>query len=108
MEDRLVQVPAATRVACLQMTSAHLDTLLDSASRASCFAARSQWERKAAAYAEIFDLLARTAGDTAAGCVLADAARFVHGVMLTAGRGGGRHDRELTAAAAGLPAHWRC
>lgn len=87
MEERLSQVQAATRSACLRMTGTRLEALLDSADRASCLAARSQWGHKAAAYAEIFDLLAEAAGDPAAERALASTARFMHGVMLAAGRG---------------------
>lgn len=87
MDEDLFQVSAATRIACLRMTDAHLKALEDSADRASCLAARSQWERKAVAYAEIFGLLAESARDPAAGRVLANTATFMPSVMLAAGRG---------------------
>ena len=87
MDDALFQVPAATRIACLRMTDARLKAVADSADRASGIAAKSQWGRKAVAYAEIFALLAESADDPAAGRVLADTARSMPGMMLAAGRG---------------------
>jgi DNA-binding FadR family transcriptional regulator len=94
MDDTLFQVSAATRIACLRMTDAHLQAVADSADRAICLPARSQWGRKASAYAEIFALLAESANDPAAGRVdpavgrvLADTATSMRSVMFAAGRG---------------------
>jgi DNA-binding GntR family transcriptional regulator len=68
MELNLIGVQAmAARVACEQMTEVALRALHDSVDRASCLPARPGWERKAAAHAEIFGLLADVAGDRAAG-----------------------------------------
>jgi GntR family transcriptional regulator, transcriptional repressor for pyruvate dehydrogenase complex len=68
MELNLIRVQVmAARVACEQMTEAALLALHDSVDRASCLPARPGWERKAAAHAEIFGLLADVAGDQAAG-----------------------------------------
>ncbi len=68
MELNLIRVQAmAARVACEQMTEAALRVLRDSVDQASCLPARPGWERKAAAHAEIFGLLADVAGDRAAG-----------------------------------------
>jgi DNA-binding GntR family transcriptional regulator len=67
MELNLIRVQAiAARVACEQMTEAALRALRDSVDRASCLPARPGWERKAAAHAEIFGLLADVAGDRTA------------------------------------------
>jgi len=87
MDDAFFQVSAATRIACLRMTDAHLKAVADSADRASSLPARSQWRRKAFAYAEIFALLAESANDPAAGRVLDDTAKSMRSVMLAAGRG---------------------
>jgi len=68
MELNPIRVQAmAARVACEQMTEAALRALRDSVDQASCLPARPGWERKAAAHAEIFGLLADLAGDRAAG-----------------------------------------
>jgi DNA-binding FadR family transcriptional regulator len=68
MELNLIQVQAmAARVAREQMTEAALRALRGSVDQASCLPARPGWERKAAAHAEIFGLLADVAGDRAAG-----------------------------------------
>jgi hypothetical protein len=62
MDEGLIQVQAmATRIACLRMTAQHLTALRDTVERASCLPARSDWDRKAAAHAEIFHLLADAA-----------------------------------------------
>jgi DNA-binding GntR family transcriptional regulator len=64
MDEGLIQVQAmAARVACLRMTAQHLKALQDSVEYASCLPARSQWDRKAAAHAEILPLLADAADD---------------------------------------------
>ncbi len=68
MELNLIPVQAmAARAACQNMTEAGLRALRDSVDRASCLPARPGWERKAAAHAEIFGLLADVAGDRPAG-----------------------------------------
>jgi DNA-binding FadR family transcriptional regulator len=87
MDEGLIQVRAATRTACRQLTATHLKALHDSVDHASCFPARSDWERKAAAHAAIFGLLAEVADDPAVAAVLTGAAGFIGGLMLTAGRG---------------------
>ena len=87
MDDAFSQVPAATRIACLRMTDAHLEAVADSADRASSLPARSQWGRKAFAYAEIFARLAESANDPAAGRVRADPPKSMPSMMLAAGRG---------------------
>jgi DNA-binding FadR family transcriptional regulator len=87
MEEEFFRVQAATHIACLRITDTHRSALRDSADRASCLAPRRGRGRKAAAYAEIFDLLAEAAGDPGARRALAGTARFMHGVMLAAGPG---------------------
>ena len=87
MEEGMVQAQAmAVRLACARMTAVQLRALQDSVERACCLAGRSQWDRKAAAHAEIFGLLADVAGDP----VLSPAARgdagCVREVMVAVGR----------------------
>jgi GntR family transcriptional regulator, transcriptional repressor for pyruvate dehydrogenase complex len=85
MELNLIWVQAmAARDACEQMTEATLRALRDSVDRASCLPARPGWERKAAAHAEIFGLLADVAGNPAAGQPGGPAAT-IQDVILTVG-----------------------
>jgi len=59
--------PARIRIACEKMTAPALGMLRDSVECAASLPTRPGWERKAAAHAEIFRLLAEIAGDRAAG-----------------------------------------
>jgi len=68
------------------MTATNLKALHDIVDHASCLPARSEWERKAAAHAKIFGLLAEVADDPAMAAVLTGAARSMQGLMLAAGR----------------------
>ena len=62
MDVGIIQVLAmATRIACLRMTPQQLMALQGNVERASRVPGRSEWERKAAAHAEIFHLLADVA-----------------------------------------------
>ena len=107
MDEGLIQVQAmAARVACLRMTAQHLKALQDSVEYASCLPARSQWDRKAAAHAEIFRLLADAADDPVLAPLLSSAAGSVHHLMLTVGRAAdgmiiGSHRRLLAHLRAG-------
>jgi DNA-binding GntR family transcriptional regulator len=56
----------AARVACERMTVLARQAVRNSVERASCLPSRPAWERKAAAHAEIFHLLANAAGSPAA------------------------------------------
>src|SRR5215468_4050384 len=67
-----MQVMAA-RIACQQMTAPAMKLLLDSAEQAASLPTRPGWERKAAAHAEFFRLLADVAGDRAAGALTGQA-----------------------------------
>jgi hypothetical protein len=61
-----IQATAARiRVACEKMTAPALGMLRDSVECAASLPTRPGWERKAAAHAEIFRLLAEIAGDRA-------------------------------------------
>ena len=66
----LIWIQATTariRIACEKMTAPALGMLRDSVECAVSLPTRPGWERKAAAHAEIFRLLAEIAGDRAAG-----------------------------------------
>jgi DNA-binding FadR family transcriptional regulator len=58
---------AHIRIACEKMTAPALGMLRDSVECAAGLPTRSSWERKAAAHAEIFCLLAEIAGDRPTG-----------------------------------------
>jgi DNA-binding GntR family transcriptional regulator len=78
MDDELIRVCAlAARAACQRMTPRYLKALLDSVEQACCLPSRFDWNRKAAAHAEIVNLLAGAAGDPS----LAGLARDVHGPL---------------------------
>ena len=87
MEEAMIQAQAtAARIACARMTIPHLSALHDSVERASCLAARSQWDRKAAAHAEIFVLLADVADDPTLAPLLKGGAAYAQELMLAVGR----------------------
>ncbi len=87
MDEGLIQVQVmATRIACQRMTAEHLKALHDSVEHAACLPARSQWDRKAAAHAEIFQLLADVADDPVLGPVLTGSAGSAYHLMVTVGR----------------------
>jgi GntR family transcriptional regulator, transcriptional repressor for pyruvate dehydrogenase complex len=66
MDDWLISLHAAVaRDACARMTQPGLKALQDSVEQAACLSARFQWDRKATAHAEIFNLLADISGDAA-------------------------------------------
>jgi DNA-binding FadR family transcriptional regulator len=86
MDEGLIQVQAmVTRIACLRMTAQHLKALHDSVEHASCLPARSQWDRKAAAHAEIFRLLADVADDLFVAGEFRVGAGHMHDLMTTVG-----------------------
>ncbi len=79
----MIQAQAmAARIACARMTMLHLTALHDSVERACGPAGRSQWDRKAAAHAEIFSLLADVVDDP----LLTRGAGYVRELMLEVGR----------------------
>ena len=81
--EEMIRAQAMTaRVACARMTVVRLAALRDSVERACGFAARSQWDRKAAAHAEIFSLLADAADDQR----LVESAASAHQLILAVGR----------------------
>jgi GntR family transcriptional regulator, transcriptional repressor for pyruvate dehydrogenase complex len=86
MNEGLIQAQAmATRAACARLTTQHLKALHDSVERASCLHSRSQWDRKAVAHTEIFNLLADVTDDPSLTLVLRGMAGFVHQLALVVG-----------------------
>jgi DNA-binding FadR family transcriptional regulator len=79
------QVTAA-RMACARMTMLHLTQLHGSVERACGLKGRSQWARKATAYAEIFSLLADAVDDPLLAPLLTGGTAQVREVMLAIGR----------------------
>jgi GntR family transcriptional regulator, transcriptional repressor for pyruvate dehydrogenase complex len=87
MEEAMIRAQAiAAGIACTRMTAQHLNALHKSVERASCLAAGSQWDRKATAHAEIFDLLANVADDPTLTPLLKGGAAYVLELMLAVGR----------------------
>jgi len=84
--DELIRLcAAAARVACLRMTPLHLKVLHESLEQARRMPSRFAWDRKAAAHAEIFDLLADVAGDAVPAVPLRDARGHISDLMVTVG-----------------------
>ena len=97
----MIQAQAmAARIACVRMTILHLTELHDSVERACRLAARSQWDRKAAAHAEFFRLLADVADDP----LLAGGGAYMREAMLAVGRGA---DGMIVSSRRRLLAHLR-
>ena len=67
------------------MNATRLKAWHDSVDHACCFPARPAWERKAAAHAEIFDLLAEVSDDRVVDPALTGAARSMQDLMLSVG-----------------------
>ncbi len=105
MEEGMIQAQAmAARIACARMTILHLTELHDSVERACRLTARSQWDRKAAAHAEIFRLLANLADDPLLAPLLTGAGAYMREAMLAVGRGA---DGMIVSSRRRLLAHLR-
>src|SRR5258708_19209270 len=76
----------AAGMACARMTTLHLGALHDSVEWACGLAGKSQWDRKAAAHAEIFSLLADVVDDPLLAPLLTAGAGYVRELMLAVGR----------------------
>jgi len=105
MEEGMIQAQAmAARMACARMTMLHLTELHDSVERACGLAARSQWDRKASAHAEIFTLLADVADDPLLAPLLTRSAGHLRELMLAVGRAA---DGMIVSSRRRLQAHLR-
>ena len=86
MEEMIQAQATAARIACARMTTLHLSALQDSVERASCLTSRPQWDRKAAAHAEIFSLLADAVDDPVLAPLLRGGAGYLQELMQVVGR----------------------
>jgi DNA-binding GntR family transcriptional regulator len=90
MDDELIRVCAvAARVACRRMTPRCLKALHDSVEQACCLPSGFDWDRKAAAHAEIVNLLADAAADPALAVLVRDIPGPLHALMVTVGPAAG-------------------
>ena len=88
MNEELIEAQvSAARIVCSQMTSRHLKALHDSVEQACRVPAAVQWQRKAAAHAEIFNVLATASSDPLAASVLTSGVGLACDLMVAAGRG---------------------
>jgi hypothetical protein len=86
VDDELILVCAvAARVACRRMTPRYLEALHDSVEQACCLPSGFDWDRKAAAHAEIVNLLADAAGDPALAVLVKDVPGQLHDLMIAVG-----------------------
>ena len=82
----LISIQAMTaRIACRWMTARQLEAVTESIDQAARVPARSQWERKAAAHAEIFGLLGDATGYPALAQRAGLAAAWLNDAALTVG-----------------------
>ena len=87
MTGELIELQvSAVRNACGQMTALHLKALHDSIEQACRIPAEFWWDRKAAAHAEIFNVLADAVNEPLAGRVLSSGAGLAYDLMIAAGR----------------------
>jgi GntR family transcriptional regulator, transcriptional repressor for pyruvate dehydrogenase complex len=87
MEEGLIQAQVmGTRIACERMTALQLRAVHHSVQQASRLPGRSEWDRKAAAHARIFSLLADAVDDPWLARVLRGAAGYAQELMVAVGR----------------------
>ena len=103
MEGMIQAQAMAARIACARMTMLHLTALHDSVERACGLAAGSQWDRKAAAHAEMFRLLADVVDDPLLAPLLTGGAGYMRELMLAVGRAADG----MIVSSRRLPAHLR-
>jgi DNA-binding GntR family transcriptional regulator len=85
-QDAMISLlPAATRIACRQMTPQHLNALHASVERASCLSARHDWERKVTAHGELFTMLGGLTGDCDLARLVSSAAGRLEDLVMTVG-----------------------
>jgi DNA-binding FadR family transcriptional regulator len=86
MDEQTIELYAhATRTACLRMTPQHVAALHSSLEQSRCLSARLQWDLKATAHAEMFNLLADAAAEGLPSLLLSSATGRVHDLMITVG-----------------------
>jgi DNA-binding GntR family transcriptional regulator len=86
MDEQTIGLYAhATRTACLRMTPQHVAALHSSLEQSRSLSARLQWDRKATAHAEMFNLLADAAAEALPSSLLSSATGHVHDLMITVG-----------------------
>jgi hypothetical protein len=86
MDEQIIELYAhVARTACLRMTPQHLAALQSSLDQTSCLSARLQWDRKATAHAEMFNLLADAVAEALPSSLLSSATGRVHDLMITVG-----------------------
>ena len=89
MDEQIIQLYArVTRTACMRMTPQHVAALQSSLDQSCCLSARHQWDRKATAHAEMFNLLADAAAEALPSSLLSSATGRVHDLMITVAGGG--------------------
>jgi DNA-binding GntR family transcriptional regulator len=87
MNEELMQVLAiATRIACAAITSQGRAALQASLDQACAVPAGLGWERRAAAHAEFFNVLADAADDPRLALMLSHGAGYAYDLMIGAGR----------------------
>jgi DNA-binding FadR family transcriptional regulator len=69
----------------MRMTPQHVAALQSSLDQSCCLSARHQWDRKATAHAEMFNLLADAAAEALPSSLLSSATGRVHDLMITVG-----------------------
>jgi DNA-binding GntR family transcriptional regulator len=88
MDEELIGVCAlATRIACQRMTPPHLKALRDSVEQARCLPAKTAWDRKVTAHAEIVNLLADAAADPILALLARNIPGELHDLLITVGPG---------------------
>jgi len=86
MDDELIRVAGlATRVACRRMAPRYLKALSDSTEQVCCLPATFAWDRKAAAYAEIVNLLADAAADPVLALLVRNLPGHLYELIVTVG-----------------------
>jgi hypothetical protein len=90
MNDELIEAQVvAIRIACRQMTAVHLKALHDSVEQACRIPGDFPWERKAAAHAEIFNVLADAAHGPLPAPMLSGGVGLAYELMVATGRAAG-------------------
>jgi DNA-binding FadR family transcriptional regulator len=73
------------RIACQRMRSAYLKALSDSVQQAACLPVHLAWDRKAAAHAELFNLLGDATGDPVLARLAGVAVGWTHNLSVADG-----------------------